>query len=176
MFAVGAIVLVCTGVALYHVSMAMKMANASARAVPASAIVPLMPSLSTPEGDFVSELPATPPTDLQIRFATKLAHEQAVTVVQMQSEPLKSDASALGQNRITLQLRGDYRDIKNVWIAMLAKYPGLVLERLTIRHHADAVAAPLPAVTTTPLPAADRADDEASVEMIQYTRAPATVR
>ena len=130
------------------------------------------------ESDFVSELPTTPPTDQQIRFAAKLAHEQGVTVVQMQPEPLKSEPATLGQGRLTMQLRGDYRDIKNVWIAMLSKYPGLTLQRLTIRHHADGPASPTPPapVAAAALPPADRDDDEATIEMIQYTQPPATAR
>ncbi len=120
--------------------------------------------------DFVAELPPVAPNDLQIRYATKLAHEQGVSVVQMQTESLKADPRALGQSRITLQLRGDYRDIKNVWIALLAKYPGLVLERLTLRHHADGPPAPATLPTATALRPVDRADDEATIEMIQYTQ------
>ncbi len=175
-FVAGAIALTSAGVAVYRASEALHLAIASTPVRADPALAPTMPRPSSVEGDFVSELPATPPTNLQIRFAAKIAHEQDVTVVQMQSEPLKSGSSAIGQSRITLQLRGDYRDIKNVWIAMLSKYPGLTLQRLTIRHHADTVVAPSPAGTTTPLPPADRADDEASIEMIQYTQAAATVR
>jgi hypothetical protein len=109
------------------------------------------------ERDFVSELPSVAPSDQQIRYAARITHEQAVSIVQMQTESLKADSKGLGRSRITLQLRGDYRDVKNVWIALLAKYPGLVMERLNLRHHADG-------------PPGDRADDEATVEMIQYTQ------
>jgi hypothetical protein len=125
---------------------------------------------------FVAELPLVAPSDPQIRYAAKLAHEQRVSIVQMQTEFLKADPKALGQSRITLQLRGDYRDIKNVWIALLAKYPGLVLERLNLRHHTDGLPAPAPLPTATALQSVDRADDEATIEMIQYTRPSETAR
>ncbi len=175
-FAAGAIALTIAGVAVYGSSEALHLATASTPVRADPAFAPTTARPFSVEGDFVSELPVTPPTDLQIRFAAKLAREQDVTVVQMQSEPLKSGTSALGQSRITLQLRGDYRDIKNVLIAMLSKYPGLTLQRLTIRHHADTVVAPPPGGTAAPLPPADRADDEASIELIQYSQALATIR
>lgn len=94
----------------------------------------------------------------------------------MQSEVLKTDSKALGQSRITLQLRGDYRDIKSVWIALLAKYPGLTLQRLTLRHHTEMQSVPSPQAAAVTLPSADRADDEATIEMIQYTQPPAIAR
>lgn len=148
-FLAGAAALMTSVVEVYRASETLHLAIASAKVRANSARTLSSPRPSTTEGDFASELPTTPPTDLQIRYAAKLAREQDVTVVQMQSEPLKSDPSALGQSRITLQLRGDYRDIKNVWIAMLSKYPGLTMQRLTIRHLADAVVGPL--VVATPL-------------------------
>ncbi len=142
-----------------------------------SALVsPTQPAPSAEDArDFVSELPAESPNDAQIRYAAKLAHELHVVIVQMQAEPLKADPKTLGQTRLTLQLRGDYRDIKNVWIALIEKYPGLVLERMTIRHHDAMPAAPsLPAVPAAPVAMAlsptDAVNDEATLEMIQYTR------
>lgn len=177
-FVVGLIFLVSSALAVYRTSRALQLAVDSAKIQAASVIAPTLPRPSQTERDFVSELPITSPADLQIRFVAKLASEQNLDVVQMQSEPLKSEFGSLGQSRITLQLRGDYRGIKNVWIALLSKYPGLTLQRLTVRHHADAAtaAAPSPAATTSPLPPADGADDEASIEMIQYTQPPALHR
>ena len=128
------------------------------------------------DSGFVSELPVVSPGDLQIRYAAKLAHEQGASVLQMQSAALKTDPKGLGQSRITLQLRGDYRDIKNVWIALLAKYPGLTLQRLTLRHHTELKSVPSPQAAAVALPAADRADDEATIEMIQYTQPLALTR
>ena len=174
-FVVGIIFLVSSALAVYRTSRELQPADVSANVQAPSVIAPTLPRPSQTERDFVSELPITPPADLQIRFAAKLASEQNLTVVQMQSEPLKSEFGSLGQSRITLQLRGDYRGIKNVWIALLSKYPGLTLQRLTVRHHADAAAAPSPAATTSPLPSAD-GDDEASIEMVQYTQPPALQR
>lgn len=127
------------------------------------------------EGDFVSELPVVAPSDLQFRYTANLAHEQRVSILQMQSELLKSDPKALGQTRITLQLRGDYRDVKNVWIALLAKFPGLTLQRLTVRHHGDAVQTSVPTGAGGALPPIDRDLDEATLELIQYTQ-PRAVR
>ncbi len=176
-FIIGAIGLTSSAIAVYRASEALHLAISSTPVRTNPALAPTMPRPSSVESDFVSELPSTLPTDVQIRYAAKLAREQEVTVVQMQSEPLKSDSAALGESRITLQLRGDYRDIKNVWIAMLSKFPGLTLQRLTLRHHASVgtVTAPSPATTDVALSPADRAD-EAGIEMIQYTQAPASVR
>jgi hypothetical protein len=126
--------------------------------------------------DFVLELPVVSPGDLQIRYAARLAREQGASVLQMQSEVLKTDPKALGQSRITLQLRGDYRDIKNVWVALLAKYPGLTLQRLTLRHHTEMQSVPSPQAAAVTLRSVDRADDEATIEMIQYTQPPAIAR
>ncbi len=148
-------------------------AKPSASGASAALVSPAQPTpLAEDARDFVSELPAESPNDAQIRYAAKLAHESHVVIVQMQAEPLKADPKTLGQSRLTLQLRGDYRDIKNVWIALIEKYPGLVLERMTIRHHdaMSSVTAVPAAAEAMALPPAEAADDEATLEMIQYTR------
>lgn len=140
-------------------------AHASLQRAEARVVAPTPPTLaaaSPPEtSDFMRDLPAAAPSDLQLRFAAKLAQEVHVTIQQMQAEPLKTEPGHLGQTRLLLQLRGDYRDVKSMAIAMLEKYPGLTLEHMTIRDR-----------TATLAPArADRGDDEASLEMIQYVRA-----
>jgi hypothetical protein len=114
-----------------------------------------------PSGDFVQELPTVAPTDAQIRFVAKLARESQVELLRMQSEPVHVDPQHLGQVRVTLQLRGDYRDEKALLGALLAKFPGLTLERLAIRHRGEAAGAK---------PGDTRSDDEVTLELTQYTR------
>ena len=109
--------------------------------------------------DFVSTLPSSPDPDAIIRFASRLALDQGVRVSQVQSETTASGATKLGQAKYTLQMRGDYRNIKNVAIDLLAKFPGLTLQRLVI-HHRDAA----------PGGAADQGADEASLELVQFLR------
>ena len=77
----------------------------------------------------------------------------------MQSQTIAIDAKRSGQVKFTLQLRGDYVHIKNVVIGLLAKFPGLTLQRLTI-HHRDASSG-------NP---ADKGSDEATLELIQFVR------
>jgi hypothetical protein len=113
------------------------------------------------DADFVQELPVVAPTDAQIRFAAKLARESELDLQRMQAEPLHVDPGHLGQVRVTLQLRGDYRDEKALLGALLAKFPGLTLERLAVRHRGDGPGAR----------AGDaRSDDEATFELTQYLR------
>jgi len=114
-------------------------------------------SASAPEvaADFTSELPAVAPTDQQMRFAARLAEEQHVVLGQMQYEAMHMEGAGLGRTRVLLQLRGDYRDVKSLVIALLHKYPGLTLERLTLRHAGG--------------PGTER-PDEANVELVQYLR------
>ncbi len=124
--------------------------------------VRVRPSLEgTP--DFTQDLPATAPTDTQIRFTAKLARELRIDLQRMQSEPSNVDARHLGRTRITLQLRGDYRDEKALLAGLLAKFPGLTLEHLSVRHRGDMA-----------VPGAGqgeaRPDDEATLELVQYTR------
>jgi hypothetical protein len=82
--------------------------------------VRVRPSLaSTP--DFTQDLPATAPTDTQIRFTAKLARELHLDLQRMQSEPSNADARHLGRTRVPLQSRGDYRDEKALLAGLLGK-------------------------------------------------------
>ena len=120
------------------------------------------PNLSA-SANFVSALPAVVDPDATIRFTSRLAQDQDVRISQMQSQSIATDAKKLGQAKFTLQLRGDYPNIKNVVIGLLAKFPGLTLQRLTV-HHRDAVSG-------NP---ADKGSDEAALELIQFLRPAAT--
>ena len=109
--------------------------------------------------DYVASLPQVADGDAVVRFASRLAQDQALRVLQMQTESVSTDPRKFGQTKLTLQVRGDYIHIKNLVIGLLAKFPGLTLQRLTI-HHRDAV----------PGAPVDAGSDEAAVEMIQYLR------
>ena len=98
-----------------------------------------------------------------IRFASRLALDQDVRIAQMQSEPIRTDDKKLGQAKFTLQLVGNYANIKNVVIGLLAKFPGMTLQHLTIRRRDASSGNP-----------ADKGSDEATLELIQYVR-PATM-
>ena len=113
--------------------------------------------------DFVSTLPSNSDPDAIIRFISRLALDQGVRVSQVQGETTAPGARKLGQTKCALQLRGDYRNIKNVTIGLLAKFPGLTLQRLVI-HHRDATSGG----------AADQGADEASLELVQFLRPAAT--
>ena len=119
----------------------------------------LDPSVLTERVDFISTLPRFADPDATIRFTSRLAQNQDVRVSQMQSDFVATDAKKLGQTKFTLQLRGDYRNIKNVTIGLLAKFPGLTLQRLNV-HHRDA---------TSGSPT-DKSSDESTLELLQYTR------
>jgi hypothetical protein len=105
--------------------------------------------------DFVAELGVDVSSDTEFRFASRLAAEQRVELFQMQSESLQSAPRQLRQTRLTMQLRGDYGDIKTLLAGMLEKFKGLTLQRLTIRHRDGGI---------------DQGHDDAVVELIQYTR------
>lgn len=120
-------------------------------------------SAAAEPADFVSMLPSNPDPDAIIRFTSHLALDQGVRVSQVQSETTTPGERKLGQAKYTLQLRGDYRNIKNVTIGLLAKFPGLTLQRLVI-HHRDATSGG----------AADQGADEASLEFVQFLRPAAT--
>ncbi len=109
--------------------------------------------------NFVSALPTVVDPDAAIRFTSRISQDQDVRISQMQSQSIATDAKKLGQAKFTLQLRGDYPNIKNVVIGLLAKFPGLTLQRLTI-HHRDAA----------PGNPADKGSDEATLELIQFLR------
>jgi hypothetical protein len=111
-------------------------------------------------------LPANGDSDPLIRWASKIASEQGVTLVQIQTEAAKPDSKHLGQIHAALRLRGEYPAIKVVLISLLDKFSGLTLEHLTIRHRMSVVSNA--GAATTP----DRSDDEATIEMIQYSKAP----
>ena len=121
-----------------------------------------VPIITAP-ADFVSVLPSLVDPDATIRFTSRLAQDQDVRISQMQSEPIAIDAKKLGQAKFTLELRGDYPHIKDVVIGLLAKFPGLTLQRLTIRHRDAASGNP-----------ADKGSDEANLELIQFLRPTAT--
>jgi hypothetical protein len=170
----GALCLVSSAVAVYRASAMLHVAAQTplARAASLATATPEQVVNRKPSASnlFVFELPAAAPIDSQFRFAGRITREQEVTIAQMQSESLKSDPTRLGQTRLTLQVRGDYRALKNLWIGLLAKYPGLTSERFTVRHHVE-TSPPIPQPSNSPVqPTADRVDDDATIELIQYTR------
>ena len=122
-----------------------------------------VPGPAAQRADFVSALPGLVDPGETIRFASRLAQDQDVRITQMQSESVGTDAKKLGQAKFTLQLVGDYANIKNVVIGLLAKFPGLALRHLTVRHRDASPGTP-----------ADKGSEEATLELIQYIR-PATM-
>lgn len=112
----------------------------------------------------VDGLPPDQDSDALTRYLSKIAHEEGLALLQMQSENLKTDPRHLAQRRSTLEVRGDYLSTKRMLIAMLAKFPGLTLEHWAIRHR------PSGAATNAPADAANRPDDESTIELIQYSR------
>ena len=137
---------------------------------PASISLPLadatqsrVASPSAEYADFTSTLPFQADPDTTLRFTSRLALDQEVRVLQMQSEAIALGANRLRQTKYTLQLRGKYRNIKNVAIGLLAKFPGLTLQRLVV-HHRDAISG-------GPI---DQWPDEASLELVQLLRPAAT--
>jgi hypothetical protein len=59
-------------------------------------------------------------------------------------------------------VRGDYRDIAALWLSLLDRSPGLVLQRLELRR-----VPPGPGVAPTDGPADV---EEARIELVQYAR------
>ena len=119
----------------------------------------LQPASAAQHAGLAAEVPPIEDPDALPRFTSKIAHEQGIALLQMQSETLKTDNKHLGQRHSTLQLRGDYPSTKRLLIALLAKFPGLTLEHMTIRHRASGAA---PDSTS-------RSDDECTIELIQYS-------
>ena len=109
--------------------------------------------------DYTHTLPVTAPTDAEFRFASKLAREHGVRIVRMQAESLSGDSQRLAKIRLSIQLRGDYQDIKAVWTSMLEQFPGLALQRLAVKQRGAADAAEV-----------DRGNEEATLDLVQYTR------
>ncbi len=139
----------------------MRLHDATARGAPQRDFQQSLPQQNSPTHVSVgSALPTRIDPDGLTRLASKLAHEQGLSLLQMQSETLKVDTNHLTQRRSTLELRGDYASTKKLLIALLAKFPGLTLEHLTIRHHAGGAASD----------PASRSDDETRIELIQYAR------
>ena len=120
----------------------------------------------SPGSHLEHELAMTSDSDALTRWAAKIAHKQGVTLVQIHTEPAKPDGKHLGQAQVSLQIRGTYPSLKIVLISLLNKFPGLVLEHLTVRHPS---ANGVKAVATA---TSDGIDDEATIELIQYSKAP----
>jgi len=103
------------------------------------------------------------PFDELARFSTRIAHEQGLDLVRLQSEAISTSSAHLSQVRIRLQVRGDYAGTKALLISLLANFPGLTLEHLTLHH--SLAASPIGSAT----PASREADDESTIELIQYS-------
>jgi hypothetical protein len=112
-----------------------------------------------PEGTTI----AARPFDELARFSARIAHEQRIDVVQLQSERVNTAPAHLRQERIRLRVRGDYAGTKAFLISLLTNFPGLALEHLTIRHTATVSGAG----PSTPAP--QGGDDDSTIELIQYS-------
>lgn len=103
------------------------------------------------------------PFDELARFSARIAHEQEINLVQLQSEAISKSSAQPSQVRIRFQVRGDYADTKAFLISLLGNFPGLTLEHFTIHHGLAAT----PSSSATP--ASLKADDESTIELIQYS-------
>jgi len=103
------------------------------------------------------------PFDELARVTAKLAREQQLEVVQLQSEQIEVASRGLSHTRITLALRGDYVPSKSLIIALLSAFPGLTLEHLSVRHQV----AGDPSLATSAL--TDAFHDLTIVTFIQYS-------
>ena len=97
------------------------------------------------------------------RFSARIAHEQGVDLVQLQSEAINTAPTHLSQVRIRLQVQGDYAGTKSFLISLLSNFPGLALEHLTIRHGSQAGS------PGSSMQGSLRANDESTIELIQYS-------
>jgi len=97
-----------------------------------------------------------------VRFSAKIAHEQGVDVVRLQAEAVNTAPTRLSQARIHLQVRGDYAATKAFLISVLANFPGLTIERLTIHH--NSMHGPAGSSTSS----APGPGDDSTIELIQY--------
>lgn len=84
-------------------------------------------------------------------------------MVQLQSEPVNIAPVRPRKTRVRLQVRGDYVGTKAFVASLLADFPGLALEHLTIRHNLSVI----PGSESTA--AARGGDDESAIELIQYS-------
>jgi hypothetical protein len=103
------------------------------------------------------------PFDEFARFSARVAHEQRIDLVQLQSEPVATVPARLGQMRVKLRMRGEYAGTKAFLTSLLTNFPGLTLEHLTIRHDSAVGRGGEAAPTAT------WGDDESAIELIQYS-------
>ncbi len=94
------------------------------------------PAAAPPANDFVHALPRAIDTDGLFRFVSLLSSEQGVRLVDLKTEsPTHSTTTSMGTVKCTLQLRGGYMEIKRILISVLAKYPGMTLEHVSLNRH-----------------------------------------
>jgi hypothetical protein len=101
--------------------------------------------------------------DALARAASRLAREQQITVVRLQSESIAGQAGHLRQSRIRLDVLGNYVATKALLIELLSKFPGLTLEHFAIRHASG------PSGVDAGVGARPSIEDRASIELIQYS-------
>jgi hypothetical protein len=102
------------------------------------------------------------PFDELARIGAKLAREQRIQLLQLQSDPVNTPPGHLVKSRIRLLVRGDYVDTKTFLISLLGNFHGLALDRLTIRH------VPMAGGTGSGMPGTQGSADESTIELIQY--------
>jgi hypothetical protein len=101
--------------------------------------------------------------DAFLSLAFRTAAERHVVVSGIDQRVVRLPTpERLGERQWRLEVRGDYRDIAALWLSLLDRSPGLVLQRLELRR-----VPPGPGVAPTDGPADV---EEARIELVQYAR------
>lgn len=87
-----------------------------------------------PVGDFAARLPASAPIEGLVRELQRSSAAANVVLVSVSASPRMASAQTLGRTEVAVQLRGNYSNLKVILAEALSRFPGLVLQHVSIRH------------------------------------------
>ena len=89
---------------------------------------------SGPAGTFITRLPTTVSIDPIVSQFQQAAAGVAVAFVSVSAINREASAESLGRTQLSVTLRGSYANLTTVIGETFDRYPGLLLERLTLRR------------------------------------------
>lgn len=91
---------------------------------------------STPEPDFARGLPEASGIEPIVRELQRSSAAEGTAFVSLSSTPRPATPQTLGRTELSVTLRGAYPKLKVVLAQALDRFPGLVVQRLTLRRMA----------------------------------------
>lgn len=94
-------------------------------------------AVQNPPTDFAQQLPPALSAETVVRQFQQSSAQLGVILISVSAAPRDASVQTLGRAELSVTLRGSYPHLKTVLSESLDRFPGLVLQRMTLRRQAS---------------------------------------